>query len=582
MKRQIIALFIFEDAGARPYPPPQLFLPELDRSHIFIGIYKDSYGWIAPDATTSGLEQEFERARTVGIPRLIYVYRQHEKRDPRLTRMLESVEGEVTYFLIDDAEDLFRRLKDDVENTIAEKFERVEAVDTNVVLSRAALQAPLDLPDIDLRPSLTAEIEELLKVKPVLVTGERGSGKSRLLVSLAKRNSGIYVSAKGLDRHLLCSVIVNAYRRSAGLPPEYFLTPEGSSEAVLSLWNGDQPLRLYIDDCNDKMLLSFLIEQGGEVSETRSLVITANPSVSREIATIVELASVPMEGALSYVRRCSGQMNVEQRTLEQSELGNPLFLEFWCKHPEFRHHRRVEDIDHDLLKRLPSECRELVSCVALGLESLQLPELSLATARTESEVLDLADKSTHFLKQSETGIQFQHSHQLELVTKALETEVVRRTYLQRRVARALNKRQAPLRAFRLLNSLGDVQSERFAAGAMFEAAQQNDFGALLEITKNRLDHENVLAPSELAHVWLVRAYAERQGGLDTDSWQSFEQAEKAAAQSGDASLVKDVEFVRVYEEASKHLDEATLQRLIDLVEAVLPAEDAFRRGAVLS
>lgn len=49
---------VFE-AGARPHPPRDLYSAYLDQSHIFLGIYWNSYGWTAPGAEISGLEDEY-------------------------------------------------------------------------------------------------------------------------------------------------------------------------------------------------------------------------------------------------------------------------------------------------------------------------------------------------------------------------------------------------------------------------------------------------------------------------------------------------------------------------------------------
>src|SRR5215207_8863770 len=47
------------ELGARPHPPAQLYRAYLEQSQVFIGIYWQRYGWVAPDATVSGLEDEF-------------------------------------------------------------------------------------------------------------------------------------------------------------------------------------------------------------------------------------------------------------------------------------------------------------------------------------------------------------------------------------------------------------------------------------------------------------------------------------------------------------------------------------------
>jgi len=49
----------------------ELYRAYLDQSHIFIGIYWQRYGWIAPDMDISGLEDEYQLSGQK--PRLIYI-----------------------------------------------------------------------------------------------------------------------------------------------------------------------------------------------------------------------------------------------------------------------------------------------------------------------------------------------------------------------------------------------------------------------------------------------------------------------------------------------------------------------------
>src|SRR3974390_1312877 len=47
------------ELGARPHPPRALYRSYLDQSDVFVGIYAESYGWVAPDEDASGLEDEY-------------------------------------------------------------------------------------------------------------------------------------------------------------------------------------------------------------------------------------------------------------------------------------------------------------------------------------------------------------------------------------------------------------------------------------------------------------------------------------------------------------------------------------------
>ena len=99
---------VFFDAGARPHPPRDLYSAYLEQSHVFLGIYWRSYGWIAPGADISGLEDEFRLS--AGKPRLIYVKR-GDDREPRLAELVAEIErvGTTCYQLFTDAAELRAR-----------------------------------------------------------------------------------------------------------------------------------------------------------------------------------------------------------------------------------------------------------------------------------------------------------------------------------------------------------------------------------------------------------------------------------------------------------------------------------------
>jgi hypothetical protein len=80
------------ELGARPYPPRPVYRAYLAQSQVFVGIYWQSYGWLAPGEQISGLEDEYQLS--AGLPRLIYVKTPALERDPRLTQMLARMRDE--------------------------------------------------------------------------------------------------------------------------------------------------------------------------------------------------------------------------------------------------------------------------------------------------------------------------------------------------------------------------------------------------------------------------------------------------------------------------------------------------------
>src|SRR5689334_4280253 len=65
-----LAPVMFE-LGARPHAPRALYRAYLEQSDVFIGIYWQRYGWVAPGEDVSGLEDEYRLATRK--PKLIYV-----------------------------------------------------------------------------------------------------------------------------------------------------------------------------------------------------------------------------------------------------------------------------------------------------------------------------------------------------------------------------------------------------------------------------------------------------------------------------------------------------------------------------
>src|SRR5438067_1074014 len=87
-------LFLFEEAGARPYPPRELYSAKLDSAHIFVAIYRHSYGWIAPGEEISGLEDEYRQAMKRGMPCLVYVHSESGPREEKLNDIIAEIQRE--------------------------------------------------------------------------------------------------------------------------------------------------------------------------------------------------------------------------------------------------------------------------------------------------------------------------------------------------------------------------------------------------------------------------------------------------------------------------------------------------------
>ncbi|HZZ55153.1 MAG TPA: DUF4062 domain-containing protein, partial [Trebonia sp.] len=168
------------ELGARPYAPRDLYRAYLKQSDVFVGIYAESYGWIAPEMEISGLEDEYRLS--ADKPRLIYM-KETARRDPRLTSFLQAIEAEgvVSYRRFKDSGELATLVADDLALLLTERFVGPPATPP---------VAPLPAP----RWPLVDRVEELQVVTGLLreaeaglvtLTGPGGVGKTSLALAVA-------------------------------------------------------------------------------------------------------------------------------------------------------------------------------------------------------------------------------------------------------------------------------------------------------------------------------------------------------------------------------------------------------------
>src|SRR5947207_14597117 len=110
------------ESGARLYPPRELYRAYLAQSDIFIGLYWQRYGWVAPDMTISGLEDEYQLSG--GKPRLIYLKTPAQAREPALAGLLDRIRTEevASYQKFATPEELRERIANDLALLLTERF----------------------------------------------------------------------------------------------------------------------------------------------------------------------------------------------------------------------------------------------------------------------------------------------------------------------------------------------------------------------------------------------------------------------------------------------------------------------------
>src|SRR5918999_2437373 len=110
------------ELGARPHPPRALYRAYLDQSDVFVGLYWERYGWVAPGEDKSGLEDEYDLAGD--RPKLIYMKSPAPDRESRLKELIGRIRDDdrVSYRSFTSPNELRTLIADDLAVLVSERF----------------------------------------------------------------------------------------------------------------------------------------------------------------------------------------------------------------------------------------------------------------------------------------------------------------------------------------------------------------------------------------------------------------------------------------------------------------------------
>ena len=214
--RMHLSPVLFE-LGARAHPPRSLYRSYLEQSHVFVGIYWERYGWVAPTMDVSGLEDEYLLAGPK--PKLMYVKRPAPGREPRLDGLLDRIrsDDDVSYKAFADAAELEALVADDLSILLSEAF-LIEPGGHEPGRQRFTL--PSDATTFVGRATELDGLRQLMDredVRLITLTGAGGIGKTRLalraaaLAAPAFEEGAAFVSLAALgDERLVVGAIATA------------------------------------------------------------------------------------------------------------------------------------------------------------------------------------------------------------------------------------------------------------------------------------------------------------------------------------------------------------------------------------
>jgi predicted ATPase len=249
------------ELGARPHPPRELYLAYLEQSQVFVGIYGEQYGWVAPGQEVSGLEDEY--AASAGKPRLVYIKNPAPRRDPRLAAMIHRIQSDgLSYRDFESAQELEQLVADDLAVLLSEHFQ-APAQPSPPPRAEPLWALPVPTDSFVGRDRELRELVTLLTtpaVRLVTLVGAGGIGKTRLAYEVAGRLRDAYpdgIVAVPLADVRSAEAIPAILAAALGISERF---EQGPSDAVLTLLR-DRHLLLVLDNLEQIPAVGGLVAQ---------------------------------------------------------------------------------------------------------------------------------------------------------------------------------------------------------------------------------------------------------------------------------------------------------------------------------
>ncbi|WP_157463833.1 DUF4062 domain-containing protein [Deinococcus pimensis] len=296
------------ELGARPHPPRALYRAYLEQSDVFVGIYWERYGWVAPGEDVSGLEDEYRLSGD--RPKLLYIKAPAPGREARLSALIARIQGEdaASYRPFGSPRELRALLEDDLAVLLTERFDAsrsapvVTPASVPAGMGTGTLAPPLPLP-VPPTPLVgrEREVTDVLAllgredVRLLTLLGPGGIGKTRVALEVAARAraAGRRVDFVDLsqvrDAALVPGVVARAFGLQSSVPPV---------EALRLALAGQAPL-LVLDNFEQVVDAAAFVASLLEVTPHVKVLVSSRAALhlAGEHEVVLPPLSLPREGS---------------------------------------------------------------------------------------------------------------------------------------------------------------------------------------------------------------------------------------------------------------------------------------------